>query len=518
MAAHRKFTFDDPEDSYWNSSGRIFTDDNSSFNNAAAARAALENLFECKIRFGSEGGSSNTESESVLTAENSSTQNLRNGSVTAMKTVAGTSGRPFFQSDEDHSFDRKLYMKSTAPLSKSAASIISDGSGESLSSNATTQLDYSRLKSEHRKLQKHLEQVRLERFRAAESEVTVRRLLRNDSVSLDLYRSKKEKLDLLEAALDSYDGNVIIAVVLALERSLETSVFLDILKQKPVAVHHYIAYLKDVGNFDQLISTLLTLNRMDEVALVLYAVACKKETSERIAYLKKCLNACTANPSLEAFSKSVNEYIDLLERQIIIEDTDDVIVKEGGNEIFRQYPKTITLIGRPVLTTLYYSCLYHFDLPVNAYASPLSIKEFFHMTEKQYAWMAIAALTRLKRWNDIERVLTSKRLLGGVKIICPFAWRHLFIIISSDGQPPKEILCKLLRAVPDVSERQRLASQFPQASEVTVECLIAQKDRIALSAFLAKLTPHTMEAYKALNALNNTVRNRIFATLMLNFK
>ncbi|EFO16596.2 hypothetical protein LOAG_11909 [Loa loa] len=353
-------------------------------------------------------------------------------------------------------------------------------------------------------------QVRLERYRAADPQLTIRRLLRNDSVSLDLYRSKKEKLDLLDAALESCDGNVIIAVVLALERSLETSIFLDILKQKPVAACHYVAYLKDTKNFDQLTSTLLALNRTEEVALVLYSVACKKQPNERIAHLKKCLNVCTAVPSLEAFSKSVNEYINLLERQIVIEDADEALIKDdkdGKNKIFQQYPKTITLIGRPVLTTLYYSCLYHFDLPVNAYASPLSIKECFNITEKQYAWMAISALTSLKRWNDIERVLMSKKLLGGVKIHCPFAWRHLFTIISRDERPPKEILCKLLRAVPDISERQCLANQFPEASEITIECLVAQKDRVALSAFLAKLTPHTIEAYKALNALNN-VTNR----------
>ncbi|VDM92034.1 unnamed protein product, partial [Onchocerca ochengi] len=247
------------------------------------------------------------------------------------------------------------------------------------------------------------------------------------------------------------------------------------------------------------------LNRTEEVALVLYSVACRKQPSERIVYLKKCLNSCSAVSSLVAFSKSVNEYIDLLERQIIIEDADEALIKEEGSKIFQQYPKTVTLIGRPVLTTLYYSCLYHFDLPVNAYASPLSIKEFFNITEKQYAWTTISALTRLKRWNDIEKVLMSKKLLGGVKIHCPFGWRHLFTIISSNEQPPKEILCKFLRAIPDLNERQRLANQFPEVSEVTIECLVAQKDRIALSAFLAKLTPHTVEAHKALNALNNAV-------------
>lgn len=59
--------------------------------------------------------------------------------------------------------------------------------------------------------------------------------------------------------------------------------------------------------------------------------------------------------------------------------------------------------------------------------------------------------------------------------------------------------------MPDAGERRELAEQYPEANEIVVECLVAQRDRQGLSAFLTKLTPHTAEAYKALNALNNTV-------------
>ncbi|VDN17174.1 unnamed protein product [Gongylonema pulchrum] len=61
------------------------------------------------------------------------------------------------------------------------------------------------------------------------------------------------------------------------------------------------------------------------------------------------------------------------------------------------------------------------------------------MSEKQYVWVAVSALSRRKRWADIERVLTSKKLLGGVKYACPFAWRHLFNLISMNEEPPKDV-------------------------------------------------------------------------------
>lgn len=61
------------------------------------------------------------------------------------------------------------------------------------------------------------------------------------------------------------------------------------------------------------------LKRSEEAVMVMYSVACKKQPDERISYLKKCANACGDDASLSAFAKAVNEYIDLLERQIAIE-------------------------------------------------------------------------------------------------------------------------------------------------------------------------------------------------------
>lgn len=58
----------------------------------------------------------------------------------------------------------------------------------------------------------NVQYVRHERYRPAEPSVTVRRLICGEPVSFDLYRSKEDKMDLLDAAVDSLDGNAIIAV------------------------------------------------------------------------------------------------------------------------------------------------------------------------------------------------------------------------------------------------------------------------------------------------------------------
>uniref|UniRef100_F1L335 VPS33B-interacting protein n=1 Tax=Ascaris suum TaxID=6253 RepID=F1L335_ASCSU len=519
MAAHRKFTFDDPEDSYWNQNARsAFFDDAPSTSNAAAARAALDELFETQVRFGSDDASSTTESAELFAENGVASPVSQNAPALSMpnEEVMSYGGgmnastmlyRPKMplQSSLNIGDVRGLSEVGRVLSARSAASIVSEGSVGSFSNESTTQLDYSRLKSEHRKLQKHLEQVRHDRFRAADPVLTVRRLMNGEPVTMDLYRSRKEKLDLLDEALNSFDGNVITAVILFLKRSLSDSIFREILLPKSVAADHYVAYLKEMEDFDQLTTTLFALGRNDEAAMIEFSVACRKRDPEqRVQCLQRCLQSGFSDPTLTPHAKLVNEYIDLLQRQIPIDAADEAAIKMGRDEAFEQFPRTISLVGQPLLTTLYYCCLYHYDLPVNAFASPLSLKEVFQIGEKQYTWMAVSALTRLKRWNDIEHLLTSKKLLGGFKIACPFSWKHLFELISLDGTPPKEVLCKFLRAVPDAGERRELAEQYPEANEIVVECLVAQKDRQGLSAFLTKLTPHTAEAYKALNALNNT--------------
>uniref|UniRef100_A0A0M3J6G6 Spermatogenesis-defective protein 39 (inferred by orthology to a C. elegans protein) n=1 Tax=Anisakis simplex TaxID=6269 RepID=A0A0M3J6G6_ANISI len=157
---------------------------------------------------------------------------------------------------------RGLFEMGRVLSGKSAASVVSEGSVGSFSNeSATTQLDYLRLKSEHRKLQNHLEHVRHERFRAADPLLTIRRLLTGEAITMDLYRSKREKLELLDEALRSFDGNAI-TVILFLRRSLSESLFREILLEKSVAADHYVAYLKEVEDFDQLATTLLYVHSM----------------------------------------------------------------------------------------------------------------------------------------------------------------------------------------------------------------------------------------------------------------
>jgi hypothetical protein len=75
----------------------------------------------------------------------------------------------------------------------------------------------------------------------------------------------------------------------------------------------------------------------------------------------------------------------------------------------------------------------------NSFASPLSIRSLCSFTDKQFVWTATRALSRQQRWPEIERLMTSKKILGGVKFACPFAWTHLFAMLAENGTASKEV-------------------------------------------------------------------------------
>uniref|UniRef100_A0A1I8AKW0 Vps16_C domain-containing protein n=1 Tax=Steinernema glaseri TaxID=37863 RepID=A0A1I8AKW0_9BILA len=523
MDAHRRFNFSDPEDSYWNGEGanasngtvlNLFDDVSSLGGNAAIARAALDDLFDTHDKFAFDDASSSFGGSEVPASVDEEIDHLaksipnsthgRERSVTCSlvpdKTLCDLNrlAESPYANEGFGALDRKKDKLSSA-------SVVSDCSIGSFSSESTAQIDFSRLKAEHKKLQRHLENVRSEKYRAPDVEESIKRLSRCEPVPLDLYRTKAQKLELLDAAIRAIDSDVILTVVLFLKKSLADSIFRDILLRRPEAAECYVAYLEDVSDFSELTHTLFSLGRNEEAAMMEFCAATRKTTTDgKIQALKKSLVSGFSSPALLTESKIVAEYIDLLERQVVIDSTDDEVVKSGRSPHFKQYPKTASLVGQPLLTTVYYCSLYHYDLPINSYASPLSLKAVFNLNDKEFLWMSISALSRIRRWTEIERLLSNRKLLGGMKMTVPFPWHAFFQHISRNEAPPKEFLLRWLSSIGDLEERISVSEQFPDALSVTLEAIVALRNRKKLVALITKLTPHTIEYSKAQAALNNT--------------
>ncbi|KAE9552601.1 hypothetical protein FO519_004183 [Halicephalobus sp. NKZ332] len=318
MDIRKKFTFDDPEDSYWNqsasTSASIFEDPKDVANEA---RHALALLTESREQFSGTATAQSDETSSIAESEKPLSEVEFVSKFSASSTPAKRVDVPLQSFNESSSSfgDERIYGMHKAPFS--TASIVSEGSIGSFNSEATVYLDFSRLKSEHKKLQKHLEHVRSERYRAPSIAETIKRLRNCEPVILDFYRSREQKVELLDAAMDTLDHDVIIRVILFLKSTLTNRIFREILLFKPEAANAYMSYLKESGEFEELIESLFSLGRSHEAAMLEFSIACKKRQSEaKVQALKKCLVSGFSDPSLSHEAGHIRDYINLLETQI----------------------------------------------------------------------------------------------------------------------------------------------------------------------------------------------------------
>jgi hypothetical protein len=65
----------------------------------------------------------------------------------------------------------------------------------------------------------------------------------------------------------------------------------------------------------------------------------------------------------------------------------------------------------------------------------MSIRDTIKCTDKEYIWIVTTALARQKRWLEIEKLLTTKKLLGGTKIASPVPHQHLLRILNKYHAP-----------------------------------------------------------------------------------
>lgn len=63
------------------------------------------------------------------------------------------------------------------------------------------------------------------------------------TMDFSIFKTRREKLMLLDCAISSLDGNVITAVTIFISKTLKLSLFADELKSRPIALDHYLNYL-----------------------------------------------------------------------------------------------------------------------------------------------------------------------------------------------------------------------------------------------------------------------------------
>ncbi|XP_053406050.1 spermatogenesis-defective protein 39 homolog isoform X2 [Mercenaria mercenaria] len=346
-------------------------------------------------------------------------------------------------------------------------------------------------------------------------EETIKRMITGQPYSLEQYRSKAEKLALLDKAIDTHDGNAIIAAIVFMKRTLKDALFNLELLRRPEAVDQYLAYLKAHYNMNEYAHMLEQadaagnnknsrglLNRAEELAMFKYKQAVNVDDPlAKIQRVKGCLQAhFEMTPGLEHDCGLLQQQISLLQRQRPVDVGDEMLEKEGKHMLFRQVPRKASIINMPVITTLYYCCVYHYEEGENLLSSPASIRKEHQLTEKQYVWTAVKARSRLRKWGDIEDMCRTKGFFG-TKMRCVIGFDKVASIIYKAEAPP-EVLCQYLKLVDDVDKRLELARRM-QCHDAVIETFRSQRDRQGLQKYVEALKPNSREWFVANGVLKD---------------
>uniref|UniRef100_A0A8C9WJD5 Spermatogenesis-defective protein 39 homolog n=1 Tax=Scleropages formosus TaxID=113540 RepID=A0A8C9WJD5_SCLFO len=322
--------------------------------------------------------------------------------------------------------------------------------------------------------------------------------------SLETFRSLKDKMQLLDQAVCANDGNVITAVCthVFLQKyflQCKLEVLSRELMSRDVALRHYIHYLKEMGEQKLLVELFKSLGRTEDMALLQYREHLSiKDEVRRKEYLKSCISL----PFPPDDAGHVQDHYTLLERQIIIEANDKHLENKGQVEVFKKHPRKASILNMPIITTLYYSCVYHYGESEGTYSSPANIRSTFKISEKQYLLTALSARAKLKEWLDVGSLFTTKNWLGYTKKRSPIGF-HRVVDILHKNNAPAQVLQEYVCLVEDPNLKISLAQKY-KCHDIVIDMYKDQKDRQQLIVYQGKVERGSPEDKKIQDILNNT--------------
>lgn len=299
---------------------------------------------------------------------------------------------------------------------------------------------------------------------------------------------------LLDEAVALYDGNVITAVLIYLKKSLNKEILWRELMSRDVALRHYLHYLKEIGEQKLLVELLRALGRTEDMALIQYKEHLNiKDEGKRKDFLKSCISL----PFSQYDATHVQDHYTLLERQIIIEASD----KNADGEIFKRFPRKASILNMPIITTLYYSCFYHYGESEGTYSSPANIRKTFRISEKQYILTALGARAKLKLWFDVDSLFNTKNWLGYTKKKSPIGF-HRVVDILHKNNAPISVLQEYVNLIDDPELKLSMALKY-KCHDIVINTYRDMKDRQQLAAYGGKLERDSPEYRKMQHILNN---------------
>lgn len=331
---------------------------------------------------------------------------------------------------------------------------------------------------------------------------TINKLLTGRPCSLSMYKSLREKEQLLDAAIVSGDGNAILHVTIFLKSTLKPSLFNSVLKTRPEAINHYVNYLIETQELSAAMELLSSVGRHQEALIAQFRQSCLSENIisklDTLKTVQAGLN--TWNPFL---AQQIMNYADLLQFQI--------------NERLRFQPHDV--LQKSVIETLYYACekFQKWSEPqsVTSASNPFHIVDQYTIAAAQFEWIALNERAKAQAWRDIEKLFEKKSSVLKKRAFVIHIPLELAILRLHQLRAPQAMLNSLLQHLDDPERRLALSKKVGAINSI-VESLTLIKDRSALEEFKESLPSGTPEYFNAEKAIQNLSQNKSLLGLRKN--
>lgn len=364
--------------------------------------------------------------------------------------------------------------------------------------------EFQRVQDDLIKAKQMIEMMRGQKWANLPIKDTIRNMVTGKSYSLDGYKSYKDKQSLLVEAVQSKDGDVVLAIVLFLERTLKEALFHREIRKQRVACDQYIYYLRKVEEWKKLEDFFIYLLRYEDAALLRYErIYLNKNSKEKIEELYNWIKDFGLKTEVAELTSYVKDEIGLIEKQRQLE-AEDQAKATNNSDIVMKYHQRPPVILTSLVTTVSYCALFHYEKGDKYY--PDSLKKAFRLTDKQYEWCVLPPLANRHRWPDIQELFTStnwlmKKMKQNETSYMGFEY---VVTVLHKAKSNEEVMAKYLSLISNSDVRLKFAARY-QMHDVAIQTLVDLRDRQRLEDYRLRIggtsSSHTR---KIIDLLNNT--------------
>ncbi|KAF5294742.1 hypothetical protein FQA39_LY00226 [Lamprigera yunnana] len=291
--------------------------------------------------------------------------------------------------------------------------------------------------------------------------------------SLTIYRSLNQKLELLDEAVNSEDGNIILTVLLFLKNSLEVSELYRHLSNRKVALRHYANYLIREMFLQQLSVLCLECGNYSDLIFLYYTGLDEHLTKDKLQI------------RLLRF---------LLEYQQKLSNDKNTMFIDYKN--FVKWQMDNNAVSITVTEQLAALCKSHWENGADSGIIDKRISEFklfVKMSEFQYEWIIMNALSTFKMWKTLTNLFIKPNWLTKRNSIRSVINAELIITTLYRHKAPVHVLENFITCIVDNDISLLLAKKL-KCHKLVINLYAQQKDRCAIQCYKVEI-PRDSEEY-----------------------